>query len=304
MKRVIFVLSVLFLIIPINSKLVLCQSDSSSDQNGYSALEKINFTDKITIQITPEKNITKKGKFINILCKILNYSNQSLKLNSYIDFHVEDLSRNIILPVGRSNPLLINLKGGENRLSIINPFTVIYYKDEFNNLPVGWYPWAYVKEGKYRIFFSIKTEEGIVKSNEIEIEVLQLNEEEELLFQQLVGNTKVKQSKEDRNNLFNQYKNTFFDEESYYLYGGVSLDILSKENHPQREEVIIRLKEHIIKFPYSSKSVRLYWNLERDFDDCRRAIEEIVEVLKLESPDSWLLKIIEHNKQLSEELKR
>jgi hypothetical protein len=300
MKRVIFALSVLFLIIPINSTISLCQSNSSSDQNGYSELEKINFTDKITFHITPEKNITKKGKFVNILLDIKNNSNQKIEIDSRLNFHVEDISRNIKLPKSSFSPFWISIKEGKNRLSIINPFNIVNYKDEIAYPSI---PWGYVKEGRYRIYFSVVSKDGIIKSNEIEIEVLKLNEEEELLFQQLLGNTKVKQSKEDRNNLFNQYKNTFFDEESYYLYGGVSLDILSKENHPERAQIIERLKEHLIKFPYSSVSSRLMRSLDRDFDDCRRAIEEIVEVLKLESPESWLLKIIENNKQLKEELK-
>jgi len=177
------------------------------------------------------------------------------------------------------------------------------YKEEFN-LPIMSYPWAYIKEGKYLIYFSIKTEEGIVKSNEIEIEVLPLNEEEEIVFQQLVNNVEVEKSIADWNNLFSIYKDSFYAEESYYLYGGVSAENLFKENHPERAQIIERLKERLIKFPYCSESSRLMGYLDRDFDDCRRAMEEVIEVLKIESPESWLLKIIEHNKQLKEELKK
>lgn len=254
----------------------------------------------IVFHITPEKYITKKGKFINILMNITNNGNQLVELNSRIYFHVEDLSRNIKLPVGETyNYLRTELKESKKWLSVINPFNFISYKDEYNNIKS--YPWPYIKEGKYRIFFSIETEGGIVKSNEIEIEVLPLNDEEVVLFQQLVNNVRVQKSAEDLNNLFNKHKDTFYAEESYYLYEGVKVDILSKENHPEREKIIGRLKERLIRFPYCTESIRLLRYLEFDFYDCHQAIEEIVETLKTESPESWLLQIIEYTKELIKE---
>lgn len=263
-------------------------------------IEKINNTDEITFHITAEKNIIKKGKIINILCNIINNGNQSVKFDSRIYFHIEDLSRNIMLPVRRSNTIIINLKEGQNRLSIINPFTTINYKDEFNH-PMASYPWPYIKEGRYRIYFSIETEKGKVKSNEIEIEVLQLNEEDQLLFQQLIAQVETHKTKDESYNLLRQNIDSFYAAEYYYLYGSLDTDVLSKEGHYQREEVINLIKEHIIKFPNSSKSARLYGYLERDFDDCQQAIEEIVETLKAESPECWLLQIIEYTKELIKE---
>ncbi|MDP2303802.1 MAG: hypothetical protein Q8N03_15405 [Ignavibacteria bacterium] len=82
MKRVIFVLSILFLIVPVNSKLALCQSNSSSDQNGYSELEKINK------YIVSKKNETNDIQYFNTIISKSNVNYYlSTKINIYVGYN-------------------------------------------------------------------------------------------------------------------------------------------------------------------------------------------------------------------------
>lgn len=233
-------------------------------------------SDSIKIELMLSKNEFFQGESINILCSVFNQSAMSVYIGGY-EHHLLNLNTGKLYNSREnySRRSQTGIPAFSIEKSIIDPHDWLM-SDEYIGNP---FP-----SGTYEYWLTEIINDRKIVSNKVRFTILEPPDSVKPQLNELIYLSNKSTPLDEAKSLYEKYKNSFYSERA----------LKKLLSYPNLETTLkLKLtKQYIISYPNSSKAVYLFLNLLGNHLENRILLEEIIENLKRNQPDCYLLEVL------------
>lgn len=258
---------------------------------------------KLTINISTEKQNYIKGELIDAFVLIKNNSGDSIKFNYSKFYLITDKSETLSQPSFNDGSVAVIAPYGEIKI-LMSPLETIAFKDDDTRGDAD-YPWYYWSVGNYKYYFSLTSGGKEYFSNKLLISIKQIPDSLTFLFNALkrdIRNPALLDFDtykfEKYETLFEKCKGSYYEREFYHnlltqknYYNSIANRV---EGEKIRTRALELYSEFIIKYPDTFTAYRLFEKLLYAFETNKFIIDEIIGALKSKKPKCLLLQVLEN----------